>query len=85
MSYVTQPADTSVFLQVLAQIDPANTTAVSLMNDVFNNQLQLAAGILNLQKHGVAVDDNLHQLAESIAANTLPNFEKITNEVNSLL
>jgi hypothetical protein len=85
MSYVTSSADTSVFLQVLSQIDPASATAVSLMNDVFTNQLQLAASIINLQKHGVSVDVNLHQLGDLAAMNALPTLEKIQTELKEIV
>ena len=85
MSYVTSSADTSVFLQVLEQIDPASVDAVSLMNDVFNNQLQLAASVINLQKHGVSVDANLQQLGEVTAMNALPTLKKIKTELEGIV
>jgi hypothetical protein len=85
MSYVTSSADTSVFLQVLSQIDPANVTAVSLMNDVFNNQIQLAASVINLQANGISVDANLHQLGEVTAMNALPTLNEIKTELEEIV
>jgi hypothetical protein len=85
MSFVTNGADTNVFLQVLSQIDPTNVDAVSLMNDVFNNQLQLAASVINLQNHSINTDGDLHELAESIAANTLPRLTIIKEELEELV
>jgi hypothetical protein len=85
VSYISSPADTSLLLQVLSQIDPANVTAVSLMNDVFNNQLQLAASVINLQSHSINADGDLHELAESIAANTLPRLTIIKEELEELV
>lgn len=85
MSYISSPADTSLLLQVLSQIDPANVTAVSLMNDVFNNQLQLAASVINLQNHSINTDGDLHELAESVAANTLPRLTIIKEELEELV
>lgn len=85
MSFVSNAADTSVFLQVLEQIDPTNTDAVSLMESLFNNQLQMAAAITNLQRHGITVDGDIHELGESVAANTLPRLEPILQEVKDSL
>lgn len=85
MSYISSTADTSVFLQVLEQIDPANVDAVKLMNDVFSNQLQLAASVINLQGHGINTDGDLHELAESVAANTLPRLTIIKEELEGIV
>jgi hypothetical protein len=85
VSYISSTADTSVFLQVLEQIDPANVDAVSLMNDVFSNQLQLAASVVNLQGHSITTDGDLNELAESVAANTLPRLTIIKEELEELI
>jgi hypothetical protein len=55
------------------------------MNDVFNNQLQLAASVINLQKHGVSVDVNLHQLGEVTAMNALPALNEIKTELKDIV
>jgi hypothetical protein len=55
------------------------------MNDVFNNQIQLAASVINLQANGISVDANLHQLGEVTAMNALPTLETIKTELEELV
>jgi hypothetical protein len=85
VSYISSTADTSVFLQVLSQIDPANVTAVSLMNDVFNNQLQLAASVLSLQKYSAAQSGDTEELTEVVAMLTLPQVQDLTTQIKESL
>lgn len=85
MSYITSGADTSVFLQVLSQIDPANVDAVSLMNDVFNNQLQLSASVLSLQKYSAAQAGDTEELTEVVAMLTLPQVQDLTTQIKESL
>lgn len=87
MSYVMQPqqALNDPLTEVLANLDPAQADALVLMREIASNQGAIAGAIIALQRHGVDVDGDLHELGESVAANTLPRFIPIVEEVEKLI
>ena len=87
MSYVMQPqqAPNDPLTEVLTNLDPAQADALALMREIASNQGALAAAVVGLQRHAIDADGDLHELGESVAANTLPRLIPIVEEVEKLV
>ena len=81
MSYLSEPKDASLMVQVLEQIDPSHVDAVSLMHTLFDNQLALTTALCTLQHH--ALDDlrNINTLTTCVATNAAVNTQQHAIEV----
>ncbi len=65
----------------LANLAPHEADALQMMQGVYSNQSALSAAVVAIQRHIFTSDNDIHALAESVAANTLPRFRAVAQEL----
>ncbi|MCJ8350729.1 hypothetical protein [Moritella sp.] len=69
----------------LKNLQPDEVNALQMMQGVYSNQIALTTAVISLQHQAINSDDDLHGLADSVAANTLPRLTPICNEIKEHL
>ena len=69
----------------LKSLQPEQVDALQMMQGVYSNQIALSTALVSLQHHAFTSDNDLHGLADSVAANTLPRFTPICDEIKETL
>ncbi len=64
----------------LKTLQPDEVNALQMMQGVYSNQIALATSVISLQHQAINSDHDLHGLADSVAANTLPRLIPVNNE-----
>ena len=65
----------------LKNLQPEQVDALLMMQGVYSNQVALSAAVVSLQRHAFDLDNDVHELADSVAANTLPRLQAVTEEM----
>lgn len=69
----------------LQNLQPEQVDALQMMQGVYSNQVALSTAIMSLQRHMFISDNQLHGLADSTAANTLPRLTPISAQIKEQL
>lgn len=69
----------------LKNLQPDEVNALKMMQGVYSNQIALSTALVSLQHHAFNSDNDLHGLADSVAANTLPRLTPICDEIKENL
>jgi len=69
----------------LKNLQPDEVNALQMMQGVYSNQIALSTAFVSLQHHAFNSDNDLHGLADSVAANTLPRLAPICDEIKENL
>ncbi|WP_253817037.1 hypothetical protein [Vibrio coralliilyticus] len=64
-------------------LQPEQVDALEMMRGVYSNQIALSAAILGLQRHSIINHHDVYGLGESVAANTLPRFQAVKQELET--
>ncbi|ARC91223.1 hypothetical protein B6A42_02380 [Vibrio coralliilyticus] len=67
----------------LKNLQPEQVDALEMMRGVYSNQVALSAAVVFLQRHAFHSDNNVYELAESVASNTLPRFQEVQKELEN--
>lgn len=67
--------------QHLKNLQPAQVDALKMLQGVYSNQVGLGAAVVSLQRHVFDSDNDVHELADSVAANALPRLQAIAKEM----
>ena len=59
--------------------------ALEMMRGVYSNQVSLSSAVVSLQRHAFNSDNDVHELADSVAANTLPRLQNVAEEMEKEL
>ncbi|HHX8575400.1 TPA: hypothetical protein ACVO35_004170 [Vibrio alginolyticus] len=65
----------------LKNLRPEQVDALLMMQGVYSNQAALSAAVVSLQRHAFDSDNDVHELADSVAANTLPRLQAVAKEM----
>ncbi|WP_417448426.1 hypothetical protein [Idiomarina abyssalis] len=65
----------------LKNLQPEQVDALLMMQGVYSNQVALSAAVVSLQRHAFDSDNDVHELADSVAANTLPRLQAVAKEM----
>ncbi|MFT5879566.1 MAG: hypothetical protein ACI86X_000670 [Moritella sp.] len=65
----------------LKSLQPEQVDALLMMQGVYSNQIALATSVIALQSQAINSDNDLHGLADSVAANTLPRLITVNNDI----
>lgn len=65
----------------LKNLKPEKVEALQMMRGVYSNQVALGAAVVAMQRHAFDSDNDVHELADSVAANTLPRLRTVTEEM----
>ncbi|WP_236615221.1 hypothetical protein [Vibrio harveyi] len=65
----------------LKNLQPEQVDALQMMQGVYSNQVALSAAVVSMQRHAIDSDNDVHELADSVAANTLPRLKAVTEEM----
>ncbi|WP_017191188.1 hypothetical protein [Vibrio harveyi] len=69
----------------LKNLQPEQVDALQMMQGVYSNQVALSAAIISMQRHAFNSDNDVYELAESVAANTLPRLQAVSEEMEKEL
>ena len=69
----------------LKNLQPDEVNALQMMQGVYSNQIALTTAVISLQHQAINSDNDLHGLADSVAANTLPRLTTVNNEIKENL
>ena len=69
----------------LKNLQPDEVNALHMMQDVYSNQIALSTALISLQHQAINSDNDIHGLADSVAANTLPRLTPVCNEIKEHL
>lgn len=69
----------------LKNLQPEQVDALQMMQGIYSNQIALGTALLSLQHHAFTSDNDLHGLADSVAANALPRLTSISTEIKDIL
>lgn len=69
----------------LKNLQPEQVDALEMMRGVYSTQVALASAITSLQRNAFISDNQLHDLANSVAANSLPRLTAISTEIKEIL
>ena len=85
MSWISQPQDSSLLLQIIEQMDPAKADALVLMNDLTNSHTRLNASFIESQS--MRLDDIREKtyLIDLQAMHLLPVIQQKSSELNEEL
>ncbi|NRF28087.1 hypothetical protein HRJ45_24180 [Vibrio coralliilyticus] len=67
----------------LMNLQPEQVDALEMMRGIYSNQIALSAAILGLQRHSIINHHDVYGLGESVAANTLPRFQAVKQELET--
>lgn len=65
----------------LQDLQPEQVDALRMMQGVYSNQVAISAALISLQCHAFESDNDVYELAESVAANTLPRLQAVSEEM----
>ncbi len=65
----------------LTNLRPEQVDALQMMQGGYSNQVAIGTAIMSLQRHAFISDNQLHGLADSVAANTLPRLIPLSAEI----
>jgi len=65
----------------LKNLQPEQVDALLMMKGIYSNQVSLSAAVVSMQRHIFESDNDVHELADSVAANTLPRLQNVTQEM----
>jgi len=65
----------------LKNLQPEQVDALQMMRGVYSNQVALSAAMVSMQRHAIDSDNDVYELADSVAANTLPRLQAVTEEM----
>ncbi|TMN33376.1 hypothetical protein [Pseudoalteromonas sp. S2755] len=74
MSYLVEPMNTDVLAQILMQIDPAQTDAVTLMHGIANSQTALATAVTGLLTRELQTWRDNNVLTNIVSQNAAQNL-----------
>lgn len=69
----------------LQNLQPEQVDALKMMQGVYSNQVALSAAVVSMQRHAFDSDNDVHELADSVAANTLPRLQDVAEEMEKEL
>ncbi|OCH69488.1 hypothetical protein [Vibrio splendidus] len=69
----------------LENLQPEQVDALLMMQGIYSNQVALSAAVVSIQRHAFNSDNDVHELADSVAANTLPRLQHVTEEMEKEL
>ena len=69
----------------LQNLQPEQVDALEMMQGVYSNQVTLSAAVVSMQRHAFDSDNDVHELADSVAANTLPRLQVVAEEMEKEL
>ncbi|CAK1790133.1 conserved hypothetical protein [Vibrio crassostreae] len=69
----------------LQNLQPEQVDALQMMQGVYSNQVALSAAVVSMQRHAFDSDNDVHELADSVAANTLPRLQDVAEEMEKEL
>lgn len=69
----------------LKNLEPEQVDALLMMQGVYSNQVALSAAVVSLQRHAFHSDNDVYELADSVAANTLPRLQDVTEKIGKEL
>ncbi|CAK3434543.1 conserved hypothetical protein [Vibrio crassostreae] len=69
----------------LKNLQPEQVDALEMMRGVYSNQVALSTALVSLQLHAFNSDNDVYELADSVAANTLPRLRVVAEEVEKQL
>ncbi|CAK3196127.1 conserved hypothetical protein [Vibrio crassostreae] len=69
----------------LQNLQPEQVDALKMMQSVYSNQVALSAAVVSMQRHAFDSDNDVHELADSVAANTLPRLQDVAEEMEKEL
>lgn len=81
MSYLVEPMNTDVLAQILMQIDPAQTDAVTLMHGIANSQTALAAATVGILSRELDTHRDINVLLNIAASNAAQHITKSHAEI----
>ncbi len=65
----------------LKNLQPEQVDALQMMQGIYSNQVSLSAAVVSMQRHIFESDNDVHELADSVAANTLPRLQNVAQEM----
>lgn len=65
----------------LKNLQPEQVDALEMMRGVYSNQVALGTAVVSLQRHAFNSDNDVYELADSVAANALPRLQAVAEEV----
>ena len=65
----------------LKNLQPDQVDALQMMQCLYSNQVALSAAVVSIQRHTFNSDNDVHELADSVAANTLPRLQHVAQEM----
>lgn len=71
--------------EYLKNLQPEQVDALQMMQGVYSNQVALSAAVVSMQRHAFDSDNDVHELADSVAANTLPRLQVVAEEMEKEL
>ncbi|MFA0144528.1 hypothetical protein AB4452_00405 [Vibrio lentus] len=69
----------------LKNLQPEQVDALLMMQGIYSNQVALSAAVVSIQRHAFNSDNDVHELADSVAANTLPRLQHVAEEMEKEL
>ncbi|MCG9608667.1 hypothetical protein L1D41_03100 [Vibrio harveyi] len=69
----------------LKNLQPEQVDALQMMQGVYSNQVALSAAVISMQRHAFNSDNDVYELAESVAANALPRLQAVSEEMEKEL
>ncbi|MCG9553805.1 hypothetical protein L1D11_10525 [Vibrio sp. Isolate32] len=69
----------------LKNLKPDQVDALEMMRGVYSNQVSLSSAVVSLQRHAFNSGNDVHELADSVAANTLPRLQNVAEEMEKEL
>lgn len=67
----------------LKNLNPEQVDALQMMRGVYSNQVELAAAHMSQLLHTFDADNDVYELAESVASNTVPRLDAVLNELEN--
>ena len=65
----------------LKNLQPEQVDALLMMRGIYSNQVALSAAVVSMQRHAFDSDNDVHELADSVAANALPRLKNVAQEM----
>ena len=65
----------------LKNLQPEQVAALLMMRGIYSNQVALSAAVVSMQRHAFDSDNDVHELADSVAANALPRLKNVAQEM----
>lgn len=65
----------------LKSLQPEQVDALQMMQSVYSNQVAMGATLMTLHRHIFETDNDVYDLASSVASNTLPRLEAVADEL----